>query len=425
MSANPINHRLDYDRLIEPGRVHASLYADPAVFRDELATLYGSGWVYVGHDSEVPEVGDFVTKTLGLQGVIMARHTDGKIYVVHNRCTHRASQVVFLPHGHASRLVCRYHGWGFNMKGELLTVPGPEGYDDSLDKSLLGLTPLARVDSYRGFVFASLADHGITLDEHLGLAKASMDMICDLSPQGTIDLSAGWMKTRIKANWKMIVENQVDGYHAPFVHGSLMAANRRFATIRDRKESSPARVRDLGMGHSEIDHATDYRHKGTTLRWTGNIEETRLPKYVAAMNAAYGEADAKRRMIDGPPHTAIFPNLFLAEMAIMVVQPLSEKETIHWTTPVLLKGGEELNERTLRRGEGAVGPAGFIIADDTEISELAQKAANNLYPEWLLLRRGMHTEETHADGTRTAGLMDETTQRAFWRQYRHVMGEAQ
>jgi len=430
MSAIPIHTEaeafarssIDYDRLIENDRVHASLYADPAVFHDELATMYATGWVYVGHASEVPQPGDYATKAVGLQSVIMARHTDGKVYVLHNRCTHRSSQVCHEPAGHGDRLTCPYHGWSFAMNGELKTVPGPGGYDQSFDKAALGLVRLPRVGEYRGFVFASLAATGVSLDEHLGRAKESIDMICNLSPQGEIELSAGWMKTRIRANWKMIVENQVDGYHAPFVHGSLMRANRRFATVRDRRESSPARVRDLGNGHSEIDHATDYRDKGTTLRWSGNIEESRLPRYVAAMNAAYGPEEARRRMIDGPPHTAIFPNLFLAEMAIMVAQPISEKETIHWTTPVMLKGGEELNERTLRRGEGAVGPAGFIIADDTEVSERAQKSINNLHPEWLVLKRGLHTEELQPDGTRTAGLMDETTQRAFWRQYKKVMG---
>jgi phenylpropionate dioxygenase-like ring-hydroxylating dioxygenase large terminal subunit len=432
MSAIPIHSELpfarssiDYGRLIQTDRVHASMYSDPAVFRDELATLYGTSWVYVGHDSEVPAPGDFCRKMVGLQSVIMARHTDGTVHVMYNRCPHRASLVCHQDHGHGTRLTCRYHGWSFNMRGDLLTVPGPEGYDDSLDKSALGLTPLPRVAAYRGFVFASLAAHGPSLDEHLGLAKGAIDQICNLAPQGEIELSAGWMKTRIRANWKMIVENQVDGYHAPFVHGSLMNANRRFATVRDRKESSPALVRDLGSGHSEIDHSTDYRDKNTTLRWSGGIEESRLPGYVSAMNAAYGPQEARRRMVDGPPHTAIFPNLFLAEMAIMVVQPLSEKETIHWTTPVMLKGGGDLNERSLRRGEGAVGPAGFIIADDTEISEVAQLAAANLHPEWLLLKRGLHTEELHSDGTRTAGLMDETTQRAFWREYKKVMEAAQ
>ncbi len=412
----------DYENLIHVDRVHASLYVSDEVFHDEMERLFYRGWTYVGHESEVAVPNSYATKPLGLQSVILTRHEDGSLHVLHNRCTHRAARVVDAEQGSGARLQCRYHGWSFNLRGDLMTVPSAEGYGANFDKSGLGLVPVPRVASYGGFVFASMARTGITLEEHLGAGRAAIDQINGLAPGGSIALSAGWMKQRIKANWKMIIENQVDGYHAPFTHGSLIRANRRFGSYRDRRESSPAKVRDFGMGHSEIDHASDYRDKGNTLRWSGNIEESRLPGYVAAMNAAYGFDEARRRMIDGPPHTAIFPNLFLAEMAIMVVNPVSAGETIHITAPVMLKGGDDLNIRTLRRGEGAVGPAGFIIADDIELSELAQVSAANEQPEWLLLARGLHSEQVHADGTRTAGLMDETTQRAFWRQYKKTVG---
>lgn len=414
----------DYAQLIKTDRVHASLYVDRQVFEDELEQLFYRGWAYVGHESEVAAPGSYATKMLGLQSVILTRHDDGSIHVLFNRCSHRAARVVDAEYGKVPRLVCRYHGWAFNLRGELKTVPSPEGYGDDFRQDQLGLVRLPRVASYGGFVFASLASAGISLDEHLGAGKAAIDLLNGLAPGGRIALSAGWMKQRIKANWKMVVENQVDGYHAPFTHGSLIRANQRFGKYRDRRESSPARVRDFGMGHSEIDHASDYRDKGTTLRWTGNIDESRLPAYVGAMNAAYGPAEARRRMIDGPPHTMIFPNLFLAEMAIMIIYPIGPGECLHYTTPVMLDGGADLNERNLRRGEGAVGPAGMIIADDIELSELAQISATSAEPEWLLLARGLHSEALHPDGTRTAGLMDETTQRAFWRQYKHVVGAA-
>ena len=415
----------DYGDLIRTDRVHASLYVDERVFADEMEHLFYRGWAYVGHASEVAEPGSYATKMVGEQAVILTRDAAGNLHVLHNRCTHRAARVVHLEYGSARRLVCPYHGWAFEPDGRLVTVPSADGYGSDFDQPGLGLVRLPRVEAYGGFVFASMAPTGISLAEHLGAGRSAIDMINGLAPGGSIDLSAGWLKQRIKANWKMVVENQVDGYHAPFTHGSLIRANERFGKYRDRRSSSPAKVRDFGMGHSEIDHASDYRDKGTTLRWSGNIDESRLPGYVAAMNAAYGPDEARRRMIDGPPHTAIFPNLFLAEMSIMVIFPIGPGESLHYTTPVMLKGGADLNERNLRRGEGAVGPAGLIIADDIEISERSQLSALNHDPEWLLLSRGLHTEELHADGTRTAGLMDETTQRAFWRQYQAVMGGAQ
>ena len=222
-------------------------------------------------------------------------------------------------------------------------------------------------------------------------------------------------------NWKNVLENQVDGYHAPFVHGSLLTANRDWASERDRREVSPTTTRDLGSGHSDVDYTATYYQKGGSLRWTGAIPESRAPAYVAALRAARSPEEAQHSLIVGPPHAMIFPNLFIAEMNIMILQPVSANETVHWTTPVMLEEGHEINERSLRRCEGALGPAGFLIADDAEISDLNQIGMDNREPEWVMLRRGLDTERHAEDGTIVGGLMDETSQRAFWRHYRSVM----
>ena len=121
----------------------------------------------------------------------------------------------------------------------------------------------------------------------------------------------------------------------------------------------------------------------------------------------------------------LFPNLSLAEMNIMVIEPVSPTQSIQYTCPVFLEGGDELNARTLRRCEGALGPAGFLIADDAEIGELTQMGVANLEPEWIILSRGMEKEEVLPNGEKLAGLMDETSQRGFWRHYREVMSEGQ
>lgn len=417
-----LSQHIDYPKLILEDRIHGSLYTSPAIFDDEMQRIYYQGWVYVGHESEVPEAGDFVVKQIGLQSVVLTRSEEG-VHVLYNKCSHRGNSVCVTEKGHVKQLQCAYHGWSFNMKGELAGVPFPNGYKDDFDYGQSGMATVARQESYQGFVFASLVDQGISLMEHLGHGREMIDMLVGLSPEGKLDLNAGWMKHRFTGNWKMIVENQVDGYHAAFTHGSLLRANRTFATVRDRKDTSPAHARDLGMGHSDIDHASDYLSKDKPFRWSGGVDPDRLPGYVAAMKKSYGDQEAHRRMVMGPPHAMIFPNLFLAEMAIMIVQPVSAGETLHLTTPIVLKGGAELNERSLRRGEGALGPAGFLIADDAEISEHTQRGLAASKPEWLILARGLHTEVQNADGTRTAGLMDETSQRGFWRHYRDIMGE--
>jgi len=412
---------IDYAQLVQRDRVHGSVYTDPQVFDDELQRVFGRGWVYVGHDSEVPTPGDFITRMIGRQSVVMTRDKDGSCQVLFNRCPHRGNKVCQVEKGHASTLTCSYHGWAFAMDGALAGVPFPRGYGDDFDRSQHGMKKVPRVDAYGGFVFASLAATGESLKSHLGEGARMIDMLNGLSPEGGIELRAGYMKHRLDANWKVVSENQVDGYHAQFVHGSLVRANQAWAKVRDRREESTARTRDLGAGHSEIDHAADYAEAGTLFRWTGGVDPGKLPQYVAAMKQAYGEEEAHRRLVLGPPHAAIFPNLMLAEMNISILQPVSATETIQLTTPVMLKGGAELNTRSLRRCEGALGPAGFLIADDAEVNALLQQGLTTEQPEWVVLKRGLHSETHEPDGTISAGLMDETSQRGLWKRYRELM----
>lgn len=413
--------RPDYHQLVQSDKVHGSVYYEPAVFEDEMENIFHTGWVYVGHDSEVPEPGCYVSKPFGKQTVILSRSESGAVHVLYDKCPHRGNKILQSEKGTTKSFVCPYHAWGFGLDGSFKAMPDLAGCGPDFDKSDANMSSLERVEVYQGFVFASMSREGISLSEHLGKAKQIIDQLVQMSPTGKIQLSAGWMKQRMYGNWKNILENQVDGYHAPFVHSSLASANRDWAGERDRRDTSPTRTRDLGMGHSDVDYTASYHAKGTTLRWTGNIPESRASSYVAAMNAAYGLEIAKEKLIVGPPHAMIFPNLFIAEMNIMVLQPINADETIHWTTPVILDEGHEINERSIRRCEGALGPAGFLIADDAEISELNQIGIKNRNPEWIMLGRGLHDEEHRADGTIVGGLMDETSQRAFWRHYAKVI----
>ena len=399
-----------YSSLVHEDRVHGSLYFDPTVFDDEMERIFHTGWVYVGHDSEVPTPGCFVSKPLGRQAVIMTRAKDNQVHVLYDRCPHRGNKLLQAEKGKAQNLVCAYHAWSFNLDGSFNGMPDLAGCGPDFRKADAALAAVPRVENYRGFVFASMKEEGISLTEHLGNARASIDQLVDLSPVGRVDLSAGWMKHRIRGNWKNLLENQVDGYHAPFVHGSLLAANNDWASERDRRDDSPTTTRDLGMGHSDVNYGPGYQLKGTTLRWTGNIAESKAQAYVTAMRSAYPAEIAQTRLIEGPPHAMIFPNLFIAEMNVMVLDPISADETIHWTTPVLLVEGHEINERTIRRCEGALGPAGFLIADDAEVAELNQAGMKNRKAEWLLLGRGLHDEVRDPDWTRNGGFIDETFQ---------------
>ncbi len=372
----------DVSTVVKRDRVHGSVYTSPEIFRREMETIFKKGWVYVAHESEVSEPGDYLTRMIGTEPVVVARGRDGVVRVLLNRCTHRANKLCTAEKGNANSFRCPYHGWTFANNGDLQGVPMREAYGDAFDslRKELALAQAPRVDSYGGFIFASLSPEGITLREHLGGATRAIDRLLNLSPTRKIDLRANWMKHIHHANWKMVVENNVDGYHALFTHASVYDAIRP-AKVSHVPSKVEVLVRDIGDGHSEIDYSDEYRK-----------------------------------------HTLIWPNLFLAEMNVMFVEPQAPDRTIAWTTAVLIPGQDELNERTLRRAEGAMGPAGFLIADDGEIGMRNQAGLAAQSPEWLELSRGVSDDIVDETGIINRDKSAETPQRGFYARWAAVVG---
>jgi fatty-acyl-CoA synthase len=408
-----------YGELVLADRVHGSLYTDPAVFEAELERIWYRTWVYVGHESEVPEPNDYALKSIGPQAVIMTRDKDGEIHLLLNRCTHRANLVCDAARGNSSAFRCPYHGWTFSNRGDLLGYPFNAGYDGTAAKKELGLGRVPRVDSRHGFIFGSFAEDGVSLDEHLGAAQETLDRVVRLSPEGKVNFRTGWVKHEVEANWKMLVENETDGYHPQFVHSSAFAvAGSRIGDLYS--ENSAATAKDLGNGHTEADLRPEFRRMGEPMAWFGSTAD-RLPEYVSAMEGTYGEEAARDIMIDGSPHVMIFPNLFIAEVQMFVIQPLAVDHTVQHVTALQFDGAPEFNRRLLQQTVGSVGPAGFLLADDSEMYERNFRGAQALRPEWLVLKRGMHRERLDDDGLTIGNATDETTQRAIWRRWLELM----
>jgi phenylpropionate dioxygenase-like ring-hydroxylating dioxygenase large terminal subunit len=412
----------DYPRLIEPDRVHGSLYTDPRIFADELARIWYRTWVYVGHVSEVRQPGDYVRKSIGLQDVIMTRGADGDVHLLLNRCAHRANLVCEADRGHAKSFRCPYHGWTYRNTGELIGFPFQQGYGGKgTIEGELSLAAVPRIDSHQGFVFASMAVDGPSLAEHLGEAAGELDRLARLSPDGEVELTAGWLKHRTRANWKLLAENETDGYHPQFVHGSIFSVTQSpiGALYSDK---STAVTRNLGNGHSENDLRPEFRRMAEPMRWFGTTQD-RVPDYVRKMREAYGEA-AEQIMIEGAPHVMVFPNLFIAEIQVFVIQPASAGECVQYSTAVQLKGAAELNRRMVSQSVGSVGPAGMLLADDTEMYERNQRGVAMLQPEWLDLRRGLRRERLDERGLKIGTATDETGMRGFWAHYLSLMAAA-
>ena len=408
----------DVGSRIQADRVHGSLYTDQSLFEAELAKVWYKTWVYVGHVSEVPNSNDFILKSIGPQSVIMTRDRDGNIHLLLNRCAHRGNQFCVSSKGNSSTFTCPYHGWTFSNNGRLRGYPFPNGYE-GVQRSGLGLGHVERVAVYKGFVFGSFAKEGPTLEEHLGAARGILDRLVQTSPDGEVEITAGFLQHRTKSNWKFLVENETDGYHPQFVHASIFnVAESGIGALYG--PNSTAVARDLGKGHTEIDLRPEFRRIGEPLAWFGTTED-RFPGYTARMKQAYGDEKANQIMIDGTPHAMIFPNLFIAEIQIFVIQPVAVDETIQHVTALQFKGAPDLNRRLRQQTMGSVGPAGFLLADDSEMYERTQRGVQALSPEWNYLGRGKHRERRDSDGFLIGDATDEITSRGIWRHYRALM----
>jgi fatty-acyl-CoA synthase len=120
----------------------------------------------------------------------------------------------------------------------------------------------------------------------------------------------------------------------------------------------------------------------------------------------------------------VFPNLFIAEIQLFVIQPLAVDQTVQHVTAVQYEGCPDMNRRMLQQTIGSVGPAGFLLADDTEMYERNQRGVQARTPEWLVLKRGTHRERIDADGHTIGDATDEVPQRAIWQHYRRLMEDA-
>jgi phenylpropionate dioxygenase-like ring-hydroxylating dioxygenase large terminal subunit len=376
-------------------------------------------WVYLGHESEVPQNGDYIRRQIGLQPVLVARGSDGEIRVFFNRCRHRANLVCHHEQGNAKVLRCPYHGWTYSNQGDLLAPTFDDAYDASLRKEDFGLIPVPRLGSYRGLIFGSLSAEGISLDEHLGQAKEFIDLIIDRSPEGQVELSAGVQKMRYQGNWKMLPENSLEGaYHGHFIHKfTFDLADSR--TGRDRMALHEDAVRYLPGGHMVEDfrgvHFPPPRQEPSPAR----------KAYLDTLVKLHGKDRAEHLLGGRAPILFVFPNLMYVQTHFRRVQPISVNETHVYYQPAFLKGAPaEINEELLRAHESSFGPAGFLAPDDFEIMERSQVGIQAQGDEWLFIGRGIHREKTFPDGGSAGASMDENHLRGMWRYYAQLMGSA-
>jgi phenylpropionate dioxygenase-like ring-hydroxylating dioxygenase large terminal subunit len=215
----------EWDELVdlEHRTVSPRAFTDPDVYRAEQERVFGRCWLYVAHESQIPQPGDFVTNYMGEESVIVCRDADGRVRVFVNSCRHRGMRVCRTDAGNTRMFHCPYHGWTYDVQGRLVGVPQyQEAYYGELKREEWGLLEVPRVESYRGLIFASFAEGVESLDTYLAEMKWYLDTVLNRTAAGWVVLP-GVHKWSLKGNWKLAAEQfGGDNYHVMAGHESMV-----------------------------------------------------------------------------------------------------------------------------------------------------------------------------------------------------------
>jgi nitrite reductase/ring-hydroxylating ferredoxin subunit len=226
-----------FEELINPDdhTISLRLFTDPEIYRWELERLFTRAWIVLAHETEVPNPGDYMSRSIGQDPVIISRDEDGAVHVLLNVCAHRGMQVCRAEYGHGSTFRCPYHGWIYGLDGRLKGVPAErEIYGDRLNKSDFRLLE-ARVEVYAGMIWATWDEQAPTLADYLGDFKFYMDVAFNRSDRGmeAVGPPQRWV---IPANWKYAADQfACDGYHILTLHKALKDLG-LFGPIEDLKQ---------------------------------------------------------------------------------------------------------------------------------------------------------------------------------------------
>lgn len=387
--------------------IPAHIYNDSELFALEKERLFARSWLFIAHESEVPQPGDYVVRRVLDDSFIISRGSSGQVRAMFNMCLHRGMQICRAEMGNASHFRCPYHGWSYRNDGRLVGLPFHQdayGGEDGFRRKGQTLLPAPSLDTYNGLIFISLDPDAPPLREFLGDFAFYLDYYTKQSASG-IELH-GPQRWRVKANWKIGAENFAgDMYHTPQTHTSVV----EIGLFREPK------------AEKRKDGATYWAGNGggTTYKLPEGTLEERL-RYVG-----YPDAMIERMKQNWSPEqlqvvgdngfmisaATVFPNMsfvhnwpkveegddVLPFISIRQWQPISENETevLSWFA-VDKEAPEEFKALSYKAYLMCFGSTGMFEQDDVENwVSLTNTAAGSMARRLRLnSRMGMLTDDT-------------------------------
>ena len=415
--------------LVREDAVHRDVYLSQELFDLEMERLWRNTWIYVGHDSQVPNIGDFYSTDIGRQPLIMLRDEGGKVRVLMNRCAHKGARLVSAMHGQCENrlLRCPYHGCTYRLDGSIRTIPMKSGYEGTAladSPNSRGIVNLPHVENYRGFVFARLSESGPGFREYFGESLTSIDNMVERAPEGRLEVAGGVLRFMHDCNWKMFIENLNDTMHPMVAHESAAGTAKKLWADKPEGTPKPMAIEQFlpfVNGYSFFDqmgvHIYENGHSYTGVNFSIHSAYSAIGEYESLMEKTYGAERARAILGEVRHNTVYYPSLTIkgAIQSIRVVRPIGPQQTLIESWTFRLAGAPaQLLRRTVMYTRLINAPTSVVGHDDRHCYRAIQEGLAAEGNDWVSLHRNW----TERERTQLAGNYNGTSEVSMRGQYR-------
>ncbi|MEV7046304.1 SRPBCC family protein [Amycolatopsis sp. NPDC051061] len=412
--------------LVRPdgAEVGISVFHDEGVYRAELEKIFAKCWLFLGHESQLRKPGDYISARMGEDEVVVTRNSAGELRAFLNSCRHRGAKVCRADQGNSRAFRCPYHGWTYDLDGNLIGVPRLKtAYLGELDRSSIKLVEVAKIDTAHGLIFASWDPAAPTLAEYLGDFMPYLDLLFGRAESG-FEVIGGVHKWTIETNWKIPAENfSGDQYHLSSTHASSVEVG-----LRNRVTE---------YGHTiHVDEGHGFtREKGGAQQGTAAV--TGYTEYVRKVQERIKRKNPELAEFVPVGVGTIFPNIsFMDSMRFLTLrlwQPAGpHRVDVNSWCFVDSSLSDELKDAAMRQYVLSFGPSGMFEQDDgeiwTSISEATRGVVAQRHSFDYSMGLGHEMPVKERAGVALPGVMGEAfiteaNQRSFYRRWRRLMME--
>ena len=410
-----IGHLVDIDR----GLISRRIFIEREIYEQELERIFSRCWLFLCHESQIPQPGDFFSTYMGEDPVLVVRDTEGQVHAFLNVCRHRGNRLCRADAGNAATFTCSYHGWTYRNDGRLVGVPFlKEAYYGALERERWGLIPVAQLDSYKGLLFATFDPEAPPLREYLGEMTWYLDVFFDRR-EGGIEVIGGMHKWVMPCNWKFPAENfGGDAYHVQWTH--LSAIKTSFSAGVVTKPNATGTMVSPGNGHVVI------------CVGPNDVGDPPVPEILAYEDEIRPEVEKRlgsRLGLVNPIVSTVFPNFSMlraTSRTLRVWQPRGPDKTEVWSWIYVDKAAPPRVKEAMRlAGVRGFSPSGTFEQDDMDNWQECTRTCRGVVTRRVALNTQMGLGHERFNEDLKAWTSDfrvsESNHRQFYRRWAELM----